>query len=201
VSVALGITRGIDELSRRVGLVAAWFVLLAALVSAFNAVFRYAIASLLWLERTVGGGVFGGLVSLYAASSNVLSESQWYLFAGAVMLGGAWTLKVNEHVRVDVLYGIASDRVRTWIDLLGHIFFLLPLCIVMVWFTFWWFYDSYVGHEVSNAYGGLVRWPVKLAMPFGFGLLGLQALSEIIKCVLSLNGRYTRDLSYQRPLQ
>ncbi|MEO6012272.1 MAG: TRAP transporter small permease subunit [Devosia sp.] len=198
---ALRITGVIDELSRWLGLVAAWFTLFAALVSAFTAIFRYLTAPMLTLERSIGGGFFSFIVSLYANSANVLQESQWYLFAGAVMLGSAWTLKVNEHVRVDVLYGMASNSVRTWTDLLGHIFFLLPLCIIMTSLTAPWFWDAYVSHEVSNSFGGLPRWPVKLALPAGFGLLGLQAVGEIIKCVLSLMGRYTRDISYQRPLQ
>ena len=109
VSLALRLTRIIDEISRRIGLVATWLVLFSALVSAFNAIFRYSIGGMIWLERTYGGGVFGGLVRFYTQNSNVLSESVWYMFGGMVMLGGAWTLKVNEHVRVDLIYGSISE--------------------------------------------------------------------------------------------
>ncbi len=88
-------------------------------------------------------------------NSNTLSEAQWYMFAGMVMLGGAWTLKLNEHVRVDLIYGSVRERTRTWIDLLGLIFFLLPMCVLMIWFTWPWFYQSWLTNEGSLNAGGL----------------------------------------------
>jgi TRAP-type mannitol/chloroaromatic compound transport system permease small subunit len=201
VEPALAITRVIDELNRRIGIVAIYLVLFASLVSAFNAIFRYSTGGILWLDQLFGGGFFGWIMKLYGENSNTLSESQWYMFAGMVMLGGAWTLKVNEHVRVDLLYGWVSERTRTWIDLLGGIFFLLPMCALMIYFTWPWFMQSWITNEGSSNAGGLVRWPVKLVIPVGFGLVGLQGISEIIKCILALTSGYVREFAYEKPLQ
>jgi TRAP-type mannitol/chloroaromatic compound transport system permease small subunit len=201
VELVLAITRVIDELNRRFGIIAIYLVLFASLVSAFNALLRYSTNGLMWLERIVGGGFFGGIVDLYRQNSNALSEAQWYMFAGMVMLGAAWTLKVNEHVRVDLLYGSVSERARTWIDLLGGVFFLLPMCVLMIYFTWPWFMQSWVTNEGSNQAGGLIRWPFKLMVPVGFGLLGLQGVSEVIKCVLALTTNYVREFAYEKPLQ
>lgn len=193
--------RIVDAISRVFGIAAAWLVLFSALVSALNAVFRYSIGAMLWFERTYGGGVFGWLVSLYTQYSNVLSESVWYMFGGMVMLGGAWTLKVNEHVRVDLIYGAISERARTWIDLLGGLFFLLPLCILLIWFTWPWFMQAWTQNIISNAAGGLPRWPVRLMLPVGFSVLLLQAIAEIVKCILALTTTYHREFAYEKPLQ
>jgi len=201
VSIALRFTRVIDEISRGVGLVAVWLVLISALVSAFNAVFRYSISAMIAIERTVGGGFFGGMVSLYTQYSNVLSESVWYMFGAMVMLGGAWTLKMNEHVRVDLLYGAVSERTRTWIDLLGGLFFLLPLCILLIYFTWPWFVQAWTQNIYSNAAGGLPRWPIRLMLPLGFAVLLLQAVAEIVKCILALTTGYTREFAYEKPVQ
>ena len=198
---ALAITYVIDELNRRIGIVAIYLVLFASLVSAFNAIFRYSTNGIMWLEGVVGGGFFSGIIDIYRQNSNALSEMQWYMFAGMVMLGAAWTLKVNEHVRVDLLYGSVTERTRTWIDLLGGIFFLLPMCILMIYFTWPWFMQSWVTSEGSNQAGGLIRWPFKLMVPVGFALVGLQGFSEIIKCVLALTHGYVREFAYEKPLQ
>jgi TRAP-type mannitol/chloroaromatic compound transport system permease small subunit len=198
---ALRITKAIDELSRIAGLVAVWLVLLSALLSAFNAAFRYSIGFLLSLERSTGWGVFGGLVSLYTSYSNAMSEGVWFMFAGMVMLGGAWTLKMNEHVRVDLIYGSVSERTRSWIDLLGGLFFLLPLCALLIYFTWGWAWTSYVNGEASANFGGLPPWPAKIAIPIGFGLLALQGVSEITKCVLALTSGYVREFAYEKPVQ
>ncbi|PZO74583.1 MAG: C4-dicarboxylate ABC transporter permease [Mesorhizobium amorphae] len=198
---ALAVTRLIDGLNRRVAIVAVVMVLLSSMVSAFNALFRYSTDFLLRLDRDMGTTLFTGMLDLYRNNSNTLSESQWYMFAAMVMLGGAWTLKVNEHVRVDLLYGSVSERTRTWIDLLGGLFFLLPMCILMVWFTWPWFYHAWVTNEQSLNAGGLVRWPVFLMIPVGFFLMGLQGVSEIIKCVLALTHGYVREFAYEKPLQ
>ena len=201
MSIALRVTRVIDEISRLVGLVAVWLVLFSALVSAFNAVFRYSVAGMISLERSIGGGFFGGMVYIYTHYSNVLSESVWYMFGGMVMLGGAWTLKMNEHVRVDLLYGAVSERTRTWIDLLGGLFFLMPLCILLIYFTWPWFMQAWTQNIYSNAAGGLPRWPVRLMLPLGFGVLMLQGIAEIIKCILALTTDYVREFAYEKPAQ
>lgn len=198
---ALRLTRIIDEISRRVGLVAVWLVLISSLISAFNAIFRYSISGMIWLERSYGGGIFGGLVTFYTQYSNVFSESVWYAFGGMVMLGGAWTLKMNEHVRVDLLYGAISERARTWIDLLGGLFFLMPLCILLIYFTWPWFLQAWTQNIMSNAAGGLPRWPVRLMLPLGFAVLMLQGIAEIIKCIAALTTSYHREFAYEKPLQ
>jgi TRAP-type mannitol/chloroaromatic compound transport system permease small subunit len=199
--LALAFIRIVDEISRRVGIFAVYLVLFSSLLSAFNAVFRYSTNAMLWFERTYGGGVFAALLNFYSKNSNAFLEGQWYMFAGMVMLGGAWTLKVNEHVRVDLVYGAISERARTWIDLLGGLFFLLPLCILMISFTWPWFWQSYLINEGSNQAGGLPRWPAKLMVPLGFALLGLQAIAEIIKCILALTTTYVREFAYEKPVQ
>ena len=201
MSIALRITRVIDEISRWVGLAAVWLVLFSALVSAFNAIFRYSVGAMISLERNFGGGVFGGMVWIYTHYSNVLSESVWYMFGGMVMLGGAWTLKMNEHVRVDLVYGAVSERTRTWVDLLGGLFFLMPLCILLIYFTWPWFVQAWVQNVTSNAAGGLPRWPVRLMLPLGFAVLMLQGIAEIIKCILALTTNYDREFAYEKPAQ
>jgi TRAP-type mannitol/chloroaromatic compound transport system permease small subunit len=199
----LALSRAIDACNRRIGVVATWLVLIAALVSAFNAFLRYSINSLLLIDRQtslLGGGV-GWLLDVYRDNSNALGEAQWYMFAGMVMFGAAHTLRMNEHVRVDLLYGWVGARTRIWIDLLGGIFFLLPMCALMIWFTWPWFLEAYVTGEISANSGGLVRWPVKLCLPLGFSLVALQGVSEIIKCAAALAGRQVRDSVYERPVQ
>jgi TRAP-type mannitol/chloroaromatic compound transport system permease small subunit len=201
LNFALRVTRIIDEISRIVGLVAVWLVLLSALLSAGTAIFRYSISALLWLERATGTGIFGSLVTFYTYYSATLSESVWYMFGGMVMLGGAWTLKTNEHVRVDLLYGAVSERTRSWIDLLGGLFFLLPLCILLISITWPWFVEAWTRNVMSNASGGLPRWPVRLMLPLGFGVLMLQGIAEIVKCIASLTTNYHREFAYEKPLQ
>ena len=116
----LAFSRAIDRVNNRFGQIATWLVLIATLISAGNAASRY----------------------LFSASSNAWLEIQWYLFAGMVLLGAPYVLKINEHVRVDLFYSVVSERVRIWIDLLARIFFLLPICVIMVYFTWPWFMDS-----------------------------------------------------------
>lgn len=198
----LTISRAIDGLNRIFGVVAIYLVLFAALLSAANAGFRYGLNALIRLAHEFPA--LGGLHSLvvwYGNNSNALLEAQWYMFAGIVLLGAAWTLKINEHVRVDLFYGWFSERTRVWIDLLGALLFLLPMCAIMIWFTWPWFHQSWMSGEMSSNAGGLIRWPAKLMLPLGFFLLGLQGLSEIIKCVAALTTGYRREYSYERPLQ
>lgn len=201
VAVALRFIRAVDALSRWIGLIAVWLVLFSALLSALNAVFRYSSGGLLWLEAKTGIGLFGSLYALYASNSNVLSDATWYMFAGTVMLGGAWALKLNAHVRVDLLYGMISERTRTWIDLLGGLFFLLPLCVLLIYFTWSWAWMSLLTGEASASAGGLPPWPAEMLLPVGFALLGLQGIAEIIKCILALTTTYVREFAYEKPVQ
>ena len=168
-----------DRVSDWTGWIASWLVLLAVLVSAGNAFVRY----------------------LFDYSTNGWLEMQWYMFAGMVLLGASVTLRMNEHVRVDVLYGGRGPRAKAWIDLLGLVFFLLPTMALLAWLSWPLFVDAWVRDEVSSNAGGLVRWPVKLLMPVGFALVALQGLAEIIKRIGFLRGTYAMDTHYEKPLQ
>ncbi len=199
----LALSRIIDRVARRTGIFATWLVLFAALVSAFNALFRYSISSIIYLDaklRMFGGGL-GFLFNLYRDNSNSLRDVQLIMFAGMVMLGASWTLRMNEHVRVDIIYGSASRRKRCWIDLTGAIFFLVPMCVVLFYFSWPWFLESWTGHEMSVNAGGMPRWPFKIFLPLGFALLLLQGISEIIKCVAELTTDYRREFTYEKPVQ
>lgn len=175
----LRVARGIDWLNEKVGRLAVWAVLISCMVSAVNASLRYLISS----------------------SSNAWLELQWYLFGVIVLLGAPFVLKVNEHVRVDVIYSRLTPRRQAMVDLLGMIFFLLPAAILLAWMSWPWFVDSFIHNEMSSNAGGLIRWPVKLLLPLGFFLLLLQGLSEIIKRIGYLRGVHAMDTHYERPLQ
>jgi TRAP-type mannitol/chloroaromatic compound transport system permease small subunit len=175
----LKLSQAIDWLNDRFGVVANWLVLLACLISAGNATSRY----------------------LFSASSNAWLEVQWYMFAGMVLLGAPYTLKVNEHVRVDLFYAGMSEQVRLWIDIVCGILFLLPICLILVYFTWPWFTESWRINESSSNAGGLLRWPVKLLLPVGFGLMALQGVSEIIKRIEALVHHHRLHYEYETPLQ
>lgn len=200
----LRLSRAIDGLGRRTGIIANWFVLLAALVCAFDALLRYSLSTIVWLDRMLssgGGGRLSWLIEIYREHSNSLRDLQLVLFAGMVMLGASWTLKVNEHVRVDLFYASVNDRKRIWIDLTGAIFFLMPMCALLIYFSWPWFLESWTGNELSQNAGGLPRWPAKIFLPLGFALLMLQGVSEIIKCVAALTTGYRREHGYEKPVQ
>ncbi len=175
----LALSRAIDRVNDRFGQFATWMVLIATLISAGNAASRY----------------------LFSASSNAWLEIQWYLFAAMVLLGAPYVLKINEHVRVDLLYAMMSERVRLWIDLLGGLLFLLPICLIVIYFTWPWFVESWTINEASMNAGGLIRWPVKLMLPIGFTLMALQGLSEIIKRIQALVTHGHVQFEYEKPLQ
>ncbi len=171
--------RLIDALTDRFGAVAKWAVILSCFISAANAVVRYT----------------------FDYSSNGFLEIQWYLFAVCVMFGAAQVLRVNEHVRVDVLYGRYSGKTQVLIDIFGIVFFLLPVMVAMLYFSFPLFLRMYVSNEMSSNAGGLLRWPAMLTLPLGFSLMILQGLSELIKRVAWLQHKYDLDIHYERPLQ
>ena len=175
----LSLSRGIDKLNDKFAYIAIWAVLASCAISALNAIVRYA----------------------FNYSSNGYTEIQWYLFAGVVMLGASQVLRVNEHVRVDVLYGMYGGRGQAIVDLLGFIFFLMCSMSVMLYYSWPHFVKMYVSGEMSSNAGGLIRWPVMLLLPLGFALIMLQGLSEIIKRIAWLNHSYDGDFHYERPLQ
>ncbi|HSW51859.1 MAG TPA: TRAP transporter small permease subunit [Sulfuricaulis sp.] len=162
----IAIAKTIDAANEHVGRAVLWLVGAATLISALNALARYGLGR----------------------SSNAWLEIQWYLFGGIILLAAGYTLKHNGHVRIDVIYGRFSARTRAWIDLLGTLLFLLPLCGLMVWLSWPGFVDSFVSGETSPDAGGLIRWPVRLLIPLGFALLGLQGVAEIIKRIAFLRG-------------
>jgi TRAP-type mannitol/chloroaromatic compound transport system permease small subunit len=175
----LAYTRFMDAVSDRFGAIAKWAVIASCFISASNAVVRY----------------------LASYSSNAFLEIQWYLFAACVMLGAAQVLRVNEHVRVDVLYGRFGGKGQVFIDLFGLVFFLLPVMVTMLYFSTPLFVKMFATKEMSNNAGGLVRWPAMLMLPLGFALVLLQGLAEIIKRVAWLQNKYNMDIHYERPLQ
>lgn len=200
--VLLTLSRAIDEINRVVSRLAVCLVLAAALLSAFNAFFRYSINFLIDIGRgSPSSSALSTSLAWYGSNSNGLLEAQWYMFAAMVMLGAAYTLKVNEHVRVDLLYGSVSERTRTWIDLLGGLFCLMPMCVLMITITWPWFMDAWISNEGSSNAGGLVRWPVRLVLPVGFFFVLLQGISETIKCIAALTTDYVREFAYEKPLQ
>jgi TRAP-type mannitol/chloroaromatic compound transport system permease small subunit len=175
----LAISRRIDELSNTAGRIAEWLVLGACLISASNATMRY----------------------LFSSSSNAWLEIQWYMFGALVFLGAAHTLRVNEHVRVDIVYSSLSDRARLWIDAIGFIVFLIPVGVYLTYLSIPFFVRSFQLGEYSNNAGGLILWPIKLVLPLGFALLTLQGVSELIKRLAALHGDLALDTHYEKPLQ
>lgn len=175
----LSLSRGIDWISKKFGQLADYLVLFCALISAGNAMSRY----------------------LFSASSNGWLEIQWYMFGAVVLLGASHTLRMNEHVRVDIFYGAVGERGRLWIDTIGILLFLLPICIYFTWLCWPFFYSSWQEGEQSLNSGGLIRWPVKLLLVLGFALLSLQGISELIKRVAAIAGVVQIDTTYEKPLQ
>ena len=175
----LALSRVIDALNEKLGVVADWLVILSCLISAGNAFSRYA----------------------FSISSNAWLEIQWYMFGALVLLGASYTLKRNEHVRVDIVYSNVSTRKQIGIDIFGGILFLLPATLIMAYLSWPIFHNSWVEHEMSGNAGGLVRWPIKIFLPLGFALLSLQGFSELIKRIAMLTGHMKADLHYERPLQ
>jgi TRAP-type mannitol/chloroaromatic compound transport system permease small subunit len=179
VGPLISLSRFIDAVNDRLGRLAAWMVLAACLISAGNAMTRYA----------------------FDLASNAWIELQWYLFATMVMFGAAYTLKLNEHVRVDIFYMQLSDRGRLWLDLVCTALFLIPSMLVIAWYSWPFAMQSWATREFSQNPGGLVRYPIKFLLPLGFTLVALQGVSEVIKRVAALRGDIRYTARYERPLQ
>ena len=166
MNALLAFSRLVDRVSERIGHTVYWLVLAAVLISATNAIVRKA----------------------FNYSSNSFLEIQWYLFSLIFLLCAGYTLKHNEHVRIDIITNRLSARARAAIDIFGTLFFLLPMAILIMWLSWPVFVDAYTRHEVSTNAGGLIIWPARLMVPVGFFLLILQGLAELIKRVAFLKG-------------
>jgi TRAP-type mannitol/chloroaromatic compound transport system permease small subunit len=162
----IALSRGIDRVTEFIGKSVMWLIFVAILVSAGNAIMRKMIN---W-------------------SSNSLLEAQWYLFGAAFLLASAYTLKQNEHIRIDIVYGMWRSRTRHWIDLLGHIFFLMPFVLMMTWLLVPYVYQAWKIGQISTNAGGLIIWPARAFLLAGFVLLIFQGISEIIKKIAIMRG-------------
>jgi len=166
MKLLLAFSRGVDALNERIGRLVLWLVLVMVLVSSGNAISRY----------------------LLNASSNAWLELQWYLFAAVFLLCSGYTLRHNEHIRIDVVSSHLPQRTRIWIDIFGTVFFLLPMSITILWLSWPIFVNAWVSGEMSSNAGGLIRWPARMLVPAGFLLLTLQGLSELVKRIAFLRG-------------
>ncbi|WP_230533036.1 TRAP transporter small permease subunit [Microvirga roseola] len=167
MAALLQLSRAIDAVNERIGKIVAWAIVAAILVSAVNAIIR----------------------RIFGVSSNAWLELQWYLFGAVFMLCAAWTLKANEHIRIDIVSNKLSKRGRDWIDILGHIFFLFPFLALMLYLSVPYFERSYVSGEVSSNAGGLLIWPAKGLILLGFISLFFQWASELIKRIAIMQGK------------
>jgi TRAP-type mannitol/chloroaromatic compound transport system permease small subunit len=166
MSSLLSFSRFIDAVNEKIGLAISWALLLAVLICSGNALVRY----------------------IFNTSSNSWLEIQWYLFGAIFLLASAYTLKRNEHVRIDVVVGRFSKRTQVWIDVFGFTFFLLPATLLILYFSIPFAFESIRNQEVSSNAGGLIIWPAKTLIPIGFFLLTLQGISELIKRIGFLMG-------------
>ena len=162
----LSVARAIDRINEAVGKSVMWLILVAVLVSAVNAIIRKA----------------------FNMSSNAWLELQWYLFGAVFLLASAYTLKQNEHIRIDIFYGSRSRRTQHWIDLFGHVFFLLPFVTLMSVMLVPYAYKAYSIGEISTNAGGLIIWPARALLAAGFIFLTTQAVAEIIKKIAVMRG-------------
>jgi TRAP-type mannitol/chloroaromatic compound transport system permease small subunit len=162
----LKLSRGIDAFTRWTGKRLAWLILVAVIVSALNAIVRKA----------------------FDTSSNSWLELQWVLFSVVFLLCSPWTLLDNEHIRIDIVNQMLPKRVRDSIDVIGHVVFLMPLCIVMIITGGPFFMRSVEINEQSGNAGGLPQWPAKSLIIIGFTLLLVQGVSELIKRIAVMRG-------------
>ncbi len=202
------LTGRIDAFGAFFGVIANWLVLLCCLLSAGNAIVRYSLTPIRNILADPGQGAFHPIfawlmpaIEAYGLHANAFLEGQWYMFAAMVLFGAAYTLRRNEHVRVDLLYGIYSERGRHWVDFVGGIVFLMPMCIVLIYFTWGWFVQAWTLGERSTNAGGLIRWPVILLLPVGFAMVALQGFSEIVKRAAAIRGFHHHEFAYEKPLQ
>jgi TRAP-type mannitol/chloroaromatic compound transport system permease small subunit len=177
MSFLLKISRLIDAFSDLIGKLVMWFILATTLISAGNAIVR----------------------KLFDSSSNALLEIQWYLFAAVFMLGSGYAFLRNAHVRIDFISSRFSARGRNWVDVVGILIFLFPLCYMMATLGWPLFERAWVTGEMSSNSGGLIRWPVYGLIPLGFAILFLQGISELIKRLAFLTGNGPDVLAHEGP--
>ena len=177
MSFLLTLSRLIDALTERIGKLAMWFILATTMISAGNAIVR----------------------KLFDTSSNAFLEIQWYLFAAVFMLGSGYAFLRNAHVRIDFISSKFSARGRNWVDVIGILVFVFPLCYMMATLGWPLFVNAYESGEMSSNAGGLIRWPVYALIPAGFALLALQSLSELIKRIAFLTGNGPDVLAHEGP--
>ena len=163
----LSISRVIDAVSAVIGRFMSWLILMAVIVSTVNAVIR----------------------KLFDVSSNAWLELQWVLFGAVFLLCSPWTLMSNEHIRIDIVNSLLSKGTRNWIDVIGHVLFLMPLTVIMMLVSWPFAIRSLMINEQSVNAGGLAQWPAKFLIPIGFTLLFIQGISELIKRVAIMQGR------------
>ena len=171
----LKLSAGVDALSIQIGRLIRWLVLASVLISAGNAIIR----------------------KIFNISSNAFLEIQWYLFAGVFLLGAGFAFMRNVHVRIDFISSKLSRRTNAMIDIAGIVVFLIPLCLILGWLSWPLFASAWVSGEMSQNAGGLIRWPAYLLMPLGFGLLLVQALSELVKRIAFLQGLRDEPMSVE----
>ncbi|MBV6409716.1 MAG: hypothetical protein GAKPKEKM_00484 [Rhodocyclaceae bacterium] len=159
-------SRLIDALNERVGSAIIWLVLAAVVISAINAIVR----------------------KIFNTSSNAFLEIQWYLFAAVFLLGAGYTMLRQGHVKIDVILGRFSRRTQILVECFGIVFFLMPFVFAVIHHVWPLVVNAYVTSEMSENAGGLIRWPVYALVPFGFALLGIQGVSELIKRIGFLRG-------------
>jgi TRAP-type mannitol/chloroaromatic compound transport system permease small subunit len=166
VHALLAVSRIIDSINLRLGKWVSWLILIVVIISAANAVSR----------------------KLLGLSSNAWLEMQWIMFSVIFMVCSPWTLMSNEHIRIDIVNSMFPKRVRNWIDVFGHVVFLLPFTIVMIVTGWPFFLASYRLNEQSFNAGGLPQWPAKSLVVLGFTLLFFQGISELIKRIAVMRG-------------
>ena len=167
MNILLYFSRRIDWITEKIGKSVGWLLLAAVLISAGNALIRKA----------------------FGVSSNAFLEAQWYLFGAVFMLGAGYVFLHDQHVRIDVASSRMSRRNQIWVDVLGITFFLLPLCVFVMWTSLPSLQTAIMSKEVSANPGGLLRWPVYALVPVGFAFLAVQSLSELIKRIAFLTGQ------------
>jgi TRAP-type mannitol/chloroaromatic compound transport system permease small subunit len=166
VNALLAFSRGVDWITERIGRSMYWLLLAAVLISTINALVRY----------------------LFDIGSNAYLEAQWYLFAAVFMLGSGYVFLHDQHVRIDVVSSRLSRKTQIWIDVIGILVFLIPLCLFVIWTSLPSVRLAITSNEVSANPGGLIRWPLYILVPIGFALLTLQSLSELFKRIAFLTG-------------